>query len=808
MGWLLPLGKTTSTQRRRFSVADERRIIAGPVWLESQIEKLSVKKGINMQFSGARPSLLLAALLLVIALGAQQRGYGAGEQPPVEAADAQVALVRVHLPLTGNADQVLQSTISRVRDRLVERATENQDERRPLLVLQLEPHQQSGEGGAGSQFERVLSLSRFLSSRGMSSVKTVAYIRRSIRGHAALIALSCEEIVMAPEATIGEAGVDETSAATISPTVIGAYQEIAESRRTIPLALALGMIDASAEVLQIETEQGIEFALRRDFEKSQNEREVISEETIVPAGTLASFQGREGRQFGFVKFLASDRDGLARALRVPVTAIREEDTLAGEWQPTIIDLQGRITPRYVNRIETMLNTAIEQGDNWIGLRIDSMGGDLAASVQLATTLAKLDANSVRTVAYVPAEARGSAALAALACDQLIMHPEARLGAIDQSAAPAAPQPEIALPPEIAQADERVDEEQSQLDAAKVSIRQSLAPLSERSWSLLLAMIDPSVELFSYRNKTTGETRWLSAEEVADQPDPDVWQKGEPLADANEPIVIGGDQAAKLGVARQTVESFDELKQLFRITEDPPVAKPNWALEFVEALASPELAWILLMVGFYGLYIEMRAPGVGFGAFVGCVALMLFFWSQYLNGTAGWLEVLLFVSGILFILIEVFVLPGFGIFGLGGGAMVISSIILASLTFVRPRSEQDMEALTSSVGTFAVAMVGMITCVLVSRRYLPEAPIFRHLVLERMKPEERAVLEDREKLADYEHLVGKQGVAATDLRPSGKAEIEHQLIDVIAEAEPLDRGTPLEVVDAHANRVVVRATGAA
>ena len=62
------------------------------------------------------------------------------------------------------------------------------------------------------------------------------------------------------------------------------------------------------------------------------------------------------------------------------------------------------------------------------------------------------------------------------------------------------------------------------------------------------------------------------------------------------------------------------------------------------------------------------------------------------------------------------------------------------------------------------------------------------------------------LADYSDLVGRQGVATTDLRPAGKAEIDHQLIDVIAEGEPLDRGTPLEVVDAHATRVVVRATG--
>ncbi len=62
----------------------------------------------------------------------------------------------------------------------------------------------------------------------------------------------------------------------------------------------------------------------------------------------------------------------------------------------------------------------------------------------------------------------------------------------------------------------------------------------------------------------------------------------------------------------------------------------------------------------------------------------------------------------------------------------------------------------------------------------------------------------EALADYSHLVGVTGEAMTDLRPGGRALIGGQLIDVIAEGIPLDRGTPVTVVEAHANRVLVRA----
>ena len=196
--------------------------------------------------------LLLASITALYCKSLCRAQIVAQPAAPAKPVADQVALVRVHLPVTGSADQVLQATISRVRDRLVDMAARAKNRRRPTLVLQLEPHAQTLGSGAGSQFERVLSLARFLCSREMAQVKTVAFVPRSIRGHGSLLALACEEIVMAPEATLGEAGIDESREAAIGQTVIGAYREIAESRRTIPTALALGMIDAAAEVLQID----------------------------------------------------------------------------------------------------------------------------------------------------------------------------------------------------------------------------------------------------------------------------------------------------------------------------------------------------------------------------------------------------------------------------------------------------------------------------------------------------------------------------------------------------------------------------
>src|SRR4030042_5238779 len=114
-----------------------------------------------------------------------------------------------------------------------------------------------------------------------------------------------------------------------------------------------------------------------------------------------------------------------------------------------------------------------------------------------------------------------------------------------------------------------------------------------------------------------------------------------------------------------------------------------------------------MVAFVALYAELHAPGIRIGGFVAALCFLLFFWSRCLGGTAGWLEITLFLAGISFLLLEIFVLPGFGIFGLGGGCLVLISLILASQTFVLPYNQLQVDQLESSLLTIAAAGGGVV-----------------------------------------------------------------------------------------------------
>ena len=713
-------------------------------------------------------SLLVSGALFGNVLMAQQE-----QETPV-------ALVRVHLPLTGNADQMLQNRLRRTRDRLTTLASEQKSDGRPLLVLELKTRPEAEFDGENTTFERAFAVANFLASGEMSQVKTVAYLPSSVRGHGVLLAMACEEIVMASDALISGPKASQDGSGDVGKTVVAGYQEIAQLRRTVPVALAVGMIDSEAEVLQVETEVGFDFVLRSDLQQFATDREIISQKTLAPAGTLAEFDGREGRLYGFVKYQASALKDVAAAFGVSLETLQRDDAQMTVWNPVILDLQGKITPQLVGQLESLLATALEsESVNWVAVRIDSAGGDLEASIRLANTLASLDANTVRTVAYVPSEAVGGAAIVALACDQLVMHPEAKLEASQQ---------------ELAEEDR---------EATLITLKESLGPRSERSWSLLAAMIDPGAELLEYQNKKTGVKRLMGADEVAEMPNSIDWQRPQPVGDGQPPLRFDGEMAVEFELAWRNVESFDQLKDAFNLESEPLVLEPNWALELIQALASPEISFFLLVLGFAGIYIEMRTPGLGVGGFVATLALVLFFWSQFLNGTAGWLEVLLFLLGLIFILMEVFVIPGFGIFGLGGGALVIASLVLASLTFVAPHNSADMRELAGSIGSVIMSLVSVVFLAILANYFLPHVPYFRKMVLAPPPPEERAYMEKQEAMVDYSHLVDAEGVATTHLRPAGKAEIDHQLIDVIAEGEPLDAGTRIVVVDARGNRVVVR-----
>jgi len=714
-------------------------------------------------------------LMLMAALGGQGSELARAADPAKPPAQVEQPadqkrvgrIVKISLPITGVTAEQVRRTVRRVLD-------ENAAARRHLtLILEFDVPADQAQFGRGSQFGGAYELAEFLSGPELNGVQTVAYVPRSIQGHAVLVVIACDAIVMAENAEIGAAGIDE---ARVDAPEVAAYKEIASRRQTIPPEVAMGLVDAQREVLQVKTEREYEYVGPAGLEEVKRRHAIQSVRTLKPAGQVAMFSGAEWRRLGFVERLASTRAEVARAFGLPPETVEEE--LGADWRATRIDVKGLIRAEMVNKVVQLITNEVQQRrTNFLCLWIDSPGGSPTDSMRVAQILASPTLNRVRTVAYVPKEARADAALIALACDQVVVGPHAVLGGAG-AYAPGA----------------------DEICETTRVIREILAKKKTRSWSLPAAMIDP--DLVVYRYTRAGVTEFMCEAEAAEQPAADKWQRGEAVTRRGQVFQAVGQEAVDFRLAVRTADDFRQFKAQYGLQNDPALLEPGWADFLIDALASPGLAVLLLVVGFVALYAELHAPGMGIGAFIAAVCFLLFFWSRFLGGTAGWLEVMLFLMGVSCLALEVFVLPGFGIFGLGGGAMVLASLILASQTFVLPHNPYQFAQMQQTLWTIGGAAVGIVVLAFFLRRWLPRAPLFDRMLLEPPSPSEAETISHRETLLDASDLVGARGTTTTPLMPGGKARFGNRVLDVIAEGEAIGRGSEVVVVEVRGNRIVV------
>jgi len=714
----------------------------------------------------------VTAGLIWAAAGGAEPLAAADPQNPAEQADTPRRVGRmfkVTLPIT--TAQPLRQSVLRTLERL------RAEKVRPVLIFQFVVPKGQREFGRGTSLGSAYDLADFLSGKELSEAEVVGYVPQSIQGHGVLPVMACQTIIMAPDAELGPAGVDEPS---ITKSILGSYEDIAARRKKFPVEVALKLVDVSRELLAVETDLGTDYVTPEGLAALRKKRTVAGQTILFRAGQPAQFSGAEARRRGFIDYLASDELELARSLEIPPESLRDTAPLDGQWRPVRVDVKGPLKADLIDRVDRMIRQAIERENaNFVCLWIDSAGGSPADSQRLAGYLAELDSTRVRTVAYIPREARADAALLALACDQIVMHPGAVLGGEGDAAF-------------------------SQDSVAEVVrfIRKVIAPNKARAWSLPAAMFDPELKVRRYRRGA--EVAFFSEQELKEQPKPEAWVPAEEVTRPGRPFSVKGSDAVTLQLANHVVNDLAGLRERFELENDPGLMEPRWVDTLVEALASPKLAVLLLIIGAVALYAELHTPGVGVPGFIATVCFVLFFWSRFLGGTAGWLEVLLFLLGVACLMLEIFVIPGFGIFGLGGGALILASLVLASQTFVLPRNEYQATEFRNSLLMLAGATLGTIVAIILINRWLPRAPIVSQMILHPPTHEEAEAISASESLAHFERLVGMHGVAVTPLVPGGKARFGRTTVDVLTDGDFVPRGAEVEVVEVQGTRVLVRA----
>ncbi len=270
-----------------------------------------------------------------------------------------------------------------------------------------------------------------------------------------------------------------------------------------------------------------------------------------------------------------------------------------------------------------------------------------------------------------------------------------------------------------------------------------------------------------------------------------------LVDSTQLITLTSEEAYNYQIADTLLNSIDEVLAYFQLEKFETVTQTsNWAEDVVRFLNNPVISSILIMIGFFGLLAEIKSPGWGLPGTAGLVALALFFGSAYILQLASIIEILLFVVGLGLILIEVFVIPGFGVAGISGIILVIASLFLS---LVGEDPFLDMEAVSIAIIQLSVALLLSLIFIFLLAKYLPTSNIFKKFIL---SEEERAIAGYTSR-KDAKELLGATGISLTTLRPAGTAEILGKRVDVMTDSEYIEKGKNIEVIEVRGMRVVVR-----
>ena len=462
----------------------------------------------------------------------------------------------------------------------------------------------------------------------------------------------------------------------------------------------------------------------------------------------------------------------------------------------LIHFDGEITPWLEGYFNRKLAAAKKAGADLIIIEVDSPGGYMQESGDMADLLR--ESTWAHTVAYIPDEALSGAAYVALGCDEIVMRPTARFGDVGV----------IFLDQDFMfrYAPEKI---RSNL----VQELRILAVAKGRPPALAEAMVDMDVEVFRCRNLNTGEVTFLSEAELKSRPDADDWEQLELVLESQKGrfLEVSGSRAVELKLASAVVSGPEELRSRYKVEGSWEEYHPDNVDKAVYVLGLWWVTGLLFVIGLVGLLYELCAPGTCIGGLTALLCFALFYWSRFLCGTSGLLELVLFGAGVLFLAVEIFVLPGFGVAGVGGIILIVISLILACQSFIIPETTHDWKTLLSSTVLVLSSCLVFSVVAVVMTRYFHNIPVLNRMVLAPPSADHgadgktSAGVKGSDKTAEPAVAIGSVGRAESPLRPIGRGRFGNVFVDVVCEGDYIPKGASIRVTEIAGHKIVVEAS---
>ena len=223
---------------------------------------------------------------------------------------------------------------------------------------------------------------------------------------------------------------------------------------------------------------------------------------------------------------------------------------------------------------------------------------------------------------------------------------------------------------------------------------------------------------------------------------------------------------------------------------------NWGESFIRFINNPIITSILMMVIMVGMFMEIKTPGWGVPGTASLIALALFFGAGYILEIASIMDILLFIIGVVLLILEIFVIPGFGVFGIAGIILMIAGLFMGLVSDF-PLIETDILsiAIMQLAGSFLFSAIAIYFLA----KTLPKTSLWNKLILNKGINATSGYSSNKE----FKHLINLEGVALTDLRPAGTVVIEGKRYDVVTQGEYIVKNSKIVVLFTEGSKIVVK-----
>jgi membrane-bound serine protease (ClpP class) len=408
-------------------------------------------------------------------------------------------------------------------------------------------------------------------------------------------------------------------------------------------------------------------------------------------------------------------------------------------QVMVMEIKDEIDPRMLRQVKLSLEHAEKIKADYVIIDMDTYGGVLTDAKEIVDLIM----NFKKPIwVYINSDAASAGALISIACDSIYMSPGASIGAatvVEGAGGQAAP-----------------DKYQSYMR----SIMRSTAETNHRDPRIAEGMVDDRIVIDSIKQ-------------------------------AGKVITFTTSEAIKNGYCEAKVESIEEILKRNKVENYELHHFKLGATEKVIAFfLNPFISGILILAILAGLYFELQAPGIGFPLFVSVTALILYLVPYYLNGLADYWEIIALFVGILLLMAEIFVIPGFGVAGIAGITLTIVSLILIMLNNDFFNFEfVPMGDIVRATFTALGGISGGMLLLFFGGAKLSETKAFQRMALTDTQESSQGFSVNN----TTQSLLGKKGTAHTVLRPSGKVMLDDQIYDGFTRGEYIEKGDAVEVI---------------